>query len=491
MKISVIGAGLGGLASACLLAEKGHDVTVFEKNSRPGGKISQVETGEYRFDTGPSLLTIPWVVDRLFEECGAVLADYLEIVPVDPICRYWYPDGTRFDCMRDHEQNRAQIRRWSENDADAYGEFMEYSADLYRRTRDAYLFNPLYGTQDLAGLNPLDFLRIDAFRTVAGRVDRSFETSYMKKFFKRFPTYNGSSPWQAPATLNIIPHVELTMGGFYVRGGMYALVNALRRLAGERGVRFFFEFEVAEIILRDGRARGVRSSEGHQTECDLVVSNCDSAETLLELLPGEAVSARRKRAMRRLEPSSSGFVLLLGCDRQFEPLSHHTLFFSEDYRREFRDIFQRGVMPEDPTIYVANTSHTNPSHAPVGGSNLFVLVNAPWLGGNWDWRERGEAYGDFIIERLEKKGLTKLGESVELRRSITPLDFRRRYRSRRGSIYGFSSNSRLSAFLRPRNKLSEIGGLYLVGGSTHPGGGIPLVIQSAFNARELISRYET
>ncbi len=490
MRISVIGAGLGGLATACLLARRGHEVTIFERNSRPGGKINQVQTAEYRFDTGPSLLTIPWMVDRLFNECGAELSEYLEIVPVDPICRYWYADGTRFDCMRDHDQNRAQIRRWSESDAASYMEFMQYSADLYRRTRDAYLFNPLYSLGDLAHLNPLDLFRIDAFSTVSERIDRQFETPYMRKFFKRFPTYLGSSPYQAPATLNVIPHVELAMGGYYIRGGMYALVRALQKLGSELGVRYYFQWDVKEIMTRSGSVRGVRSGSGPEVECDIVVSNCDAYETYLNLLPEADVSARRRRSLASLEPSGSGFVILLGSGRQFDALSHHTLFFSADYRKEFQDIFERKVMPADPTIYVANTSHTNPSHAPVGSSNLFVLVNAPRLSEAWDWKSKAGTYGDRIIELLEEKGLSKLRESIEFRRHITPLDFRRRHRSRRGSIYGTSSNSRKSAFLRPRNKSSAVDGLYLTGGSTHPGGGIPLVLQSAFNVRELVERYE-
>lgn len=490
MKIGVIGAGLGGLASACLLARRGHSVTVYEKNRRPGGKVGQVETGSYRFDTGPSLLTIPWVIDRLFEECGERLQDHLEIVPVDPICRYWFADGTRFDCMRDHNRNRAVIREWSEGDADAYMEFMDYSRELYRRTRDAYLFNPLYSLGDLAELNPLNLLRIDAFRTMSRRIDDRFETPYMRQFFKRFATYNGSSPYRAPATLNVIPHVELTMGGFYVRGGMYALVRALYKLADQLGARFHFDWEISRILVEGGRASGLRSTDGHEAECELVLANSDSYETYLELLPEEQLSGLKRRSLKRLEPSCSGFVLLLGADRTWDALSHHTLFFSGDYRREFRDIFERKVMPDDPSIYVANTSHTNPSHAPVGASNLFVLVNAPYLSAEWDWEEHAEGYGDRIIRQLEIRGLDRLGESIEYREQITPLDFYRRYRSRRGSIYGTSSNSKRAAFMRPRNKSSHVEGLYLAGGSTHPGGGIPLVVQSAFNATELIRRYE-
>ncbi|MDZ7774035.1 MAG: FAD-dependent oxidoreductase [Balneolaceae bacterium] len=328
MKTGIIGAGLGGLASACLLARRGHEVTVYERNRRPGGKVGQVETGSYRFDTGPSLLTIPWVVDRLFEECGERLQDHLEIVPVDPICRYWFADGTRFDCMRDHNRNRAVIREWSEADAEAYMEFMDYSRELYRRTRDAYLFNPLYSLGDLGEMNPLDLLRIDAFRTMSQRIDRRFETPYMRQFFKRFATYNGSSPYQAPATLNVIPHVELTMGGFYLRGGMYALVRALYKLADQLGVRFHFDWEVARIEVKEGRACGLRSAGGLEAKCELVLANSDSYETYLELLPEEQLSGLKRRSMKRLEPSCSGFRAAAGGRSQVgRPLPPHPFLF--------------------------------------------------------------------------------------------------------------------------------------------------------------------
>lgn len=489
-KVHVIGAGLGGLAISCLLASKGHRITVFEKNSAPGGKINQVVSEGFRFDTGPSLLTMPFILEALFEQSGANLKDYLSLKPIEPICRYFYKDGTVFTCFQDLEKTLNGLSQFAPTDADNYIEFLDYSSNLYNRTKDAFLFNPLYGLKDLGNLNLLDFFRIDAFHTVSDRIDEYFRSPYLRQFFKRFTTYNGSSPYQAPATLNVIPHVELSMGGYYIEGGMYSVVTALHQLATDLGVNFHFDSAINRIDVKNKHVEALTDSEGNKHPADLIVSNSDAAETYLELLDEQFVPQAKKENIRKLEPSCSGFVLLLGINRRYEQLSHHNIFFSEDYKKEFQEIFRDKVMPEDPTIYIADTSGSDPDHAPNGGSNLFILVNAPYLSEKYDWEKHREEYAEFLISEIEKRGLDNLEESIVHRSIITPEDFWEKYRSNRGSIYGTSSNSRFAAFLRPRNKAREVNGLYLTGGSTHPGGGIPLVILSAFHVLELMERYE-
>ncbi|SMO39893.1 phytoene desaturase family protein [Fodinibius sediminis] len=491
MKVIVIGAGLGGLATSCLLAYAGHQVTVLEKNDQPGGKINEIQASGYRFDTGPSLLTMPFVLESLFERCGADLEDYLAIKPLSPICRYFYKNGNRFDCYQDACLNTAQIQTFAPEDLSAYRRFMEYSRKLYHRTKEAFLFNPLYGFSDIKSLKFSDFLKIDAFKTVDQRVDRYFESPELRKFFKRFATYNGSSPYQAPATLNVIPHVELSLGGYYIPGGIYRLIKALVSLAGTLGVTLTTGKEIRRIVTEHGRAVGVERRDGQLHPADIVVSNADAHETYLNILDSSDLPLGKKKKLTSLEPSCSGFVLLLGINKTYPQLVHHNIFFSENYEREFEQIFKQQQMPEDPTIYVANTSHSDPGHAPQNGSNLFVLVNAPYLNRKTPWEAaQAEQYSNLVIRELERRGLEKLKDHICYSKTITPSDFYRKYRSNKGSIYGTSSNSRFSAFLRPRNKSRSVEGLYLVGGSTHPGGGIPLVVLSAFHAAELIGRYE-
>lgn len=489
-RATIIGAGLGGLAAAALLAAKGYEVTVFEKNDTPGGKMQEFIAGGYRFDTGPSLFTMPSVLQKLFLECGTQMDEYITLSKLKPLCRYIYPDGVVFDNFADRKQSMYEIGKFAPKDVEAYDLFLDRAEELYQKTAHAFLFNPLYGISDFRSLEFRDFLGIDAFTTVAKKVDETFKTVHLQKFFKRFATYNGSSPYLAPATLNVIPHVELNQGGYYVEGGLYNIARALYKLATMSGVTFRFNCAVQKIEVAKKKVSHIQLDTGETIDTDLCVANSDATDTLLNLLPGEFVSERKRLKQESLEPSCSGFVMMLGCNRQWDLLEHHTIFFSDDYKQEFADIFERKQLPDDPTIYIANTSGSDPAHAPEGSSNLFVLVNAPYIDEKHRWEEMAKTYGQFITEELEKRGLDGLSGSIEIRKTITPDDFLKKYGSNKGSIYGTSSNSRTAAFARPRNKFRGLKNLYLVGGSTHPGGGIPLVVQSAFNAVELIKRYE-
>ncbi|MCC5941096.1 MAG: phytoene desaturase, partial [Balneolaceae bacterium] len=228
--------------------------------------------------------------------------------------------------------------------------------------------------------------------------------------------------------------------------------------------------------------------DGTTLKCDLLFSNSDATETIVKLLPDQSISKRTKSRQQNIEPSCSGFVLILGCKKRWADLKHHNIYFSSNYRKEFTDIFENKKLPEDPTIYVANTSYSDSEHAPDNASNLFILINAPYLSETQDWDNISSSYSNFIIHELEKRGLKGLSDSIDFQKVITPMDFYAQYRSNKGSIYGTSSNNKFSAFIRPRNKMRKFKNLYLVGGSTHPGGGIPLVVQSAFNAVELLDR---
>ncbi len=491
MKVGVIGAGIGGLSAACELAKDGHDVTVYEKNAKPGGKLGEVEIDGFRFDTGPSLFTMPFVAEELFRYCGFAMDDFLQTQPLLPVCRYTYSDGTIFDSFEDRDAAVMAVKALSESDSKAYSAFLDHASKLYSRTAQSFIFNPLADMRDVRSLRWWDLLRIDAFTTVSDRVDRTFESDYIRMFFKRFTTYNGSNPWQAPATLNVIPHVELNQGGYYVKGGLYRIAEALVKMAEMLGVKFHYEALVERIGHKSGQANHI-VIDGSTIEYDLIVSNSDATHTYTHLISDDVISPPKKAHLASIEPSCSGFVLLLGIDRTYDQLVHHNIFFSSDYKREFDDIFKRGMLPSDPTIYIANTSYSDPEHAPAGGSNLFILVNAPWVRDNIEFKQADvDAYAEKIMLALAGHGLRGLKASVQVQKILSPSDFQDMWLSNRGSIYGTSSNHRLAAFLRPRNRSPFLRNLYLVGGSTHPGGGIPLVMLSARHACELIRRDHT
>ncbi len=490
MKISVIGAGLGGLSAAAILASQGHKVDLFEQNETVGGKMQEINIGGYRFDTGSSLLTMPFVLEKVFEQCGQQASDYLEWKTLDPICRYQFSDRTVFNHFSDPEKNRSELMRIAPEDIDVWDEFLDYSADLYRRTSKSFLFNPLQRFRDLSAKSISDLLRIDAFSTVSRRVDDHFSSPRLRQLFKHFSTYNGSSPYLAPATLNVIPYVEMHLGGYYIPGGMYRLAESLLKLANNCGVRVHTDVPIDLIVPDPAKKRSISGVmiNGALYEADAIIANCDATCTYLNLLPENALSRIRKRKISRMEPSCSGFVVMLGINRIYKQLEHHNIFFSDQYENEFRAIFEQKELPVGPTIYLTNSSLTDPDDAPQGCSNLSLLVNAPTIENGHQWHEWKETYTDHIIHTLEDRGLENLRESVVVRKAITPADFERLYGANRGSIYGTSSNTRRAAFNRPRNKSPWFDNLYLCGGSTHPGGGIPLVLQSALNVGTLVDR---
>lgn len=489
--VAVVGAGVGGLAAAIQLGARGLRVVLCEQGARVGGKLDLVATEGFRFDTGPSLLTMPDVLRDLLAAGGLRLEDELDLVPLAPLCRYRFADGTRFDASADPAEMRAAIAALSPRDVAGYERFIRLGKDLWRLTAEPFLFNSLeHLGRSLRGVlargvGPADLVHLAIPQTLDGVVSRHFRDPRLVQLFDRYATYNGSSPYRASGIYALIPYVEHAGGAWYPRGGMYAIAEALGRAAARVGVAIRLGAPVRQIMVAGGRAAGVELADGTAIAARCVISNADAAVTLGSLLPAGAGAAPAARAAARLGPSSSGFVLLLGVNRRYEQLAHHNIYFSADYRREFADLWVRQVPPTDPTIYVCASSRTDPTQAPAGHENLFVLVNAPALGPAYDWQAHAAAYRDLVVDRLEALGFTDLRRHIVVERVRTPRDFERLYGAWHGSIYGASSNGLLAPFRRPRNRVTEVPGLYLAGGSAHPGGGLPLVMLSGKIAARL------
>lgn len=492
MSVLIIGAGLGGLAAAIHLAARGERVTVLEQNDSVGGKVNQVSAAGYSFDTGASLLTMRHVLDELFAAAGRRAEDYLRLTPLEPICRYRWPDGVRFDASSDLALTESRVAEISPPDVEGFRRFLADARRKYEVAERTFLSHSLNDLPRL--LRPRyarDLAAISSWRTLDAHVGKYFRSPHLRQLFDRFATYNGSSPYRAPATFALIPYVEFGLGAWYVEGGIYQLPTALARVAAELGVEVVTGAPVEEILIEGGRARGVKLRGGEVRRARAVVANADAVETYRRLIP----SASRRRGftddkLARIEPSCSGFVVLAGVARKYPQLAHHNIFFSGDYPAEFRAIFEEMRPAADPTIYVCAASRTDATQAPPGHENLFVLINAPALSPATDWDAEAEPYRDRIIRGLEANGLDGLNRSIDFEAVLTPRDFAEKYGAFRGALYGGSSNGRWNAFLRPPNKARDIDGLYFAGGATHPGGGIPLVLLSGKMAADLLLRNE-
>ena len=485
-RVAVIGGGLGALSGAIRLAQLGFSVQLFEKNPKIGGKVNEVILRNYRFDTGASLLTMPFVIDELFDFAGFKRSDYLDFVLIEPICRYFFPDGSMMDTSADKAEMETAIAQLSPNDVKAYQRFLKYAERIHDLTAEIFLCTPIHEFRKLIRSRYLRTLfrlhQIDPFRTVHQSVSRFFSDPRLVQLFDRYATYNGSDPFQAPATLNIIPYVEYGLGGYYIRGGIYRLVDALEMVARERGVQIRTSANVERICQVGNRVNGVQVN-GERINADYVLCGIDAVVAYHTLIDGHQ---HRRKKLKRLEPSLSGMVFLWGIRGKHPMLAHHNIIFSSDYKTEFRQIFKHQQVPDEPTIYIAITSKTDAAHAPADGENWFVLLNMPYLAPGQMWEQEKTRMQGVVLNRLKQLGFD-IADQIEVEQIYTPEDFAERYASNRGSIYGVSSNSKTTAFKRLPNRSRNPKGLYFAGGSVHPGGGIPLVMLSGKMAATLIA----
>ena len=461
------------MAAAIRLAAAGHGVTLIERNPVLGGKLASRTVDGFTFDTGPSLLTLPEVFDDLLAVAGTSLAGVVDLVRLDPICRYRWPGGSGFDHRSGMDGAAAEVERMSPGQGEAFRRYLAHGRQVWEVARRTFFAGPVESPVKLARRmdSPADLWRIDPLRSLDARARSLFDDPRLRQWAGRYATYSGSSPYAAPATLACIPWVEQSSGAWYVAGGLAGLARALATVAVGLGVEVRTGVEVEAVRSGVEAVRGVRLAGGETLDADVVVANVDATHLYADLLPDRAALRRVLRA----PVSSSGFALLLGVDGHTEGLAHHNIAFSADQAAEFGAIFDHGRAPADPTVYVCASSVTDPTTAPAGGENWFVLVNVPPASAV-DWDTEADRYRDHLLDVLAGHGWDLAGRlrCVEV---ITPVDIARRYRAWQGSIYGTSSNGRRSAFLRPANR-GPRRGLYLVGGSSHPGGGLPLVALS-------------
>ena len=474
---AVIGAGVSGIAAAIRMRNKGYQVTVFEANSFPGGKCSTETKDGYRFDMGPSVFTMPQYVDELFELSGKNPRDHFNYIPLDPVYKYFFEDGTFLDAYHGKEKFAEQLAANTKDKKEDIIKYLDKTETIYNLTDEVFLKNSLHRLKNFftwpVAKGILNFGKIGAFDTMNGANKKAFKDSRLVQIFNRYATYNGSSPYLSPATLNVIAHVEIVKGAFYPVGGMYSITESLVQLAKDIGVQFNFSTPVKEIIIENKKVVAVRTDNSTES-FDIVISNMDVYNSYKKLMP------EVKRPAKTLDQpkSSSGIIFYWGIKKEFKELGLHNILFSQNYEEEFDTIFSKKSIYHDPTIYINITSKHTPGDAPPGCENWFSFINVPNnQGQNWDMFIT-EARENMIqkINRILKTDIRPLIESEMV---FDPRVIEDRTFSAFGAIYGNSSNNKFAAFLRHANFSKEIKNLYFCGGSVHPGPSIPLCLLSA------------
>lgn len=478
-KIIIIGSGFGGLALGIRLQTSGFEVILLEKNKHIGGHAYSLERKGYRFDMGPSLITAPGILQDLFRCCGKDLFQEINCKRLDPCYRIYFHDGSHLDYTGDSEKMKSQMAAFHQGDAAHYDRFLEASKKIHD-----VVIEQRKGGQPF--MTPFSMLRFapDAIRMNALISTYWFARHYFKDPRHRFlfsfhPLFIGGNPFRAPSIYEMIPYLEKTGGVWYSFGGMTSLVKTMGRLFEEAGGRILCNQEAEKILIKNRKAEGVRTRDTEYT-ADAVVSNADFIHTCRDLIAPEHRRKWTDRRLQRLRYSMSAFMLYLGVKRQFPRLLHHTLILSHRYRELIRDIFDRHVLPDDFSAYLHVPTRTEPAMAPQGCESMYVLIPVTNLQGSVDWEKQKTAYAEHILNFLEQSfGLEDLKANLEVMEIFTPEDFRNKQNAAWGSAWGVEPCLTQTAYFRPHNRSEDIGHLYLVGASTHPGAGLPGCLMTA------------
>ena len=492
-KALIVGAGIAGIATSIRLRKLGYEVHVLEANDYPGGKLTAFDQEGFRFDAGPSLFTLPYLVDELFELCGENPREHFNYRGKEVACHYFWEDGTFLPAWTDRSRFAQEVEERLEVPAARLSRHLEHAQTLWDSTSTLFMERSLHRLETYLSRETLRAMvnlhRLNLLTTMHKANERALKHPKLTQLFDRYATYNGSSPYLAPGVMNIIPHLEHHLGTYYPEGGMHEITMSLVHLAERIGVRFNYQCPVERIRVEKNVAVGVEVASAREGQkfmsADLVVSNMDVVPTYRRLM-AEQKAPEKTLAQPR---SSSALIWYWGINRSFPGLDLHNIFFSEDYQREFDYIFEKGKVFEDPTVYVNISSKEDPKDAPEGMENWFVMVNVPGNTGQ-DW--------DLLIEQTRKAVLKKLsrmlGEDIESlitsESVLDPRSIESKTSSYQGSLYGAASNNSMAAFLRHPNFHRRIKGLYFAGGSAHPGGGIPLCLLSARITADLVEKIE-
>ncbi len=494
MNIAIIGAGVAGLATAIRLQKQGNQITIFEAAEKAGGKLSESYLAGCRFDLGPSLFTLPELMEEIFAISEVPIKDYFNYKRLEIITKYFYEDGTIINAYADSAKFAQEIANKTTDKAETVMRFLENSSEKYNLTNDIFIRQSLHKFSNFLNLKTLHSLinigKLDVFRTMAVANSTTFKDSKTQQLFNRYATYNGSNPYQTPATLNIIPHLEYNIGAYFPTNGMYDITNSLYKLAIKLGVSFHFNTKIQKIILDDKKEKAiglevVNKVASKMEKFDVIVSNVDVVNTYRNLL----AEAKQPEKTLNQAKSSSALIFYWAINQEFKELELHNIFFSNNYEKEFEHIFEHKTTYQDPTVYVCIGSKQVPIDAPAGMENWFVMINVPNNSGQ-NWELLIQEARTAIILKLSRILKTDIATKIVAEMQLNPITIESKTSSSQGALYGNSSNNRYAAFLRHPNFSSEIKNLYFCGGSVHPGGGIPLCLSSAKIVADLVANYK-
>jgi len=485
-EIIVIGAGFGGLSAAIRLASAGHAVTLYDKRDKPGGRGYQYEVNGFKFDGGPTVMTAPYMFDELFALGGKRKEEYFDMIPLDPFYKIFNEQGEGYNYYRDMDRAKAEIARFSPGDVQGFERFVNSTVEVFRRFHP-YTEKPFLTLKDMLGIFP-DMIKTGTFLPMYHYAARYVKDDFIRRICSFHPLLVGGNPFDTPSIYGLIIQFEKEWGVHYARGGTGAVVAGLARLFTELGGNLQMNTEVDEILIEDGRAAGVRLSDGLVHKSDMVVSNADVGYTYLNMIPRHKRPMQADLYFRNLEYSNSLVVIYFGTKRRYldSKLAHHNIILGKRYRSLLSDIFDKKKLTDDFSLYLHMPTITDSSIAPEGCESFYVLSLVPNLDGKVDWSEIGPTYNDRILGFLQDNYLPGLRENIIAQHSIDPVHFRHGLNSHKGAAFSVKPSLVQSGWMRPHNKSAFFKDLYFAGAGTHPGAGVPAVIASGKIAAGLI-----
>ncbi len=486
-KITIIGAGPGGLTSAILLQHRGFDVTIYEKDSIPGGRNQAIQLGDYTFDTGPTFLMMKFFLEEIFQETGRDIEDYLKFYDLNPLYRLVFKDK-EMQHYREAEKMKAEIENLFPGESSGYDKLMDYESRRYQRLypclKKDYSYAKRMVESDL--LHALPYLQLT--KTMFGALGSYFDSDDLKIAFTFQAKYLGMSPWNCPALFTMVPYIEHEYGIYHVEGGLNKISSAMAKVFEEDGGVIHYNTKVAKLVTDGKKTKGVELENGEIIESDVVIINSDFAHTFSNIYKQSKKYSPKK--LKGMKYSCSTFMMYLGIDKIYD-IPHHNVYFADDYKANIDDITEYKRLGEDFSFYVQNASITDDTLAPQGHSTIYVLVPIANNKSGIKWDEIKEKYRNEVLDKLKNRaGLEDIEDHIVEEKLITPLDWERNYNVHFGATFNLGHNVSQMLYFRPHNKFSDLDNCYLVGGGTHPGSGLPTIYESGrISARLICEQY--